>query len=128
MKPSISLLPIATLILSVITLPAFAGPGPQYWQAQSSAAATRAVGHVAPAYACPGAKEVPVIAKIAAWPNGKGPLLDKKVGTKRVCTICKVTAAVRTGWANGRGPVTQADPTATGGGHDCTSACGATKS
>jgi hypothetical protein len=127
MKSSLFRLP-ATALLAMLALPAFAGPGPQSWRSPADDAASPAKPESNAAVVCPGSKEVAAFAKLPAWANGKGPLVDPQVGTKRVCTICPVTGIASSGWANARGPVTKSDTTSIGTEHTCTSACRATKS
>jgi len=107
----------ATAVLALLALPVFAGPGPQYWQARAKVSPTSGKGSSPSAFVCPGSKEVPVYAKGTAWANGRGPLVDKQIGTKRVCTICPASAIAASSSTN-----------ATGAEHDCTAGCAATKS
>jgi hypothetical protein len=114
----------ATALLALLALPAFAGPGPEYWQARAKLSRTSDKAPATSAFVCPGSKEVPVYAKAAAWANGRGPLVDKQVGTKRVCTVCPVSAIASSGATSASGSVSDA----TGAQHDCTAACRAAKS
>lgn len=98
---------LATLLSATAT---FAGPGPQYWQNQNRARNARPNKAATAVPICPGSKEVAVTAMKPAWHNGRGPLTETQVGTKRVCTVCPVTTA--------SGAVAAA-----GTQHDCTVNC-----
>lgn len=79
-------------IASILSTAAYAGPGPQYWSGRAKNASKPAKTSTAVPI-CPGSKEVAVTAMKPAWQNGRGPLTETKIGTKRVCTVCPVTDA-----------------------------------
>lgn len=114
-------------ISSAFALSAIAGPGPQYWDnlAKATNPSTQAV---APSSVCPGSTVVPVTVMKPAWANGKGPLVETQIGTKRVCTVCPVTTATTVKATNGRGPSTVVETMVPGAPHDCTSGCPSAKS
>ena len=116
----------AAVVSSSFALNAIAGPGPQYWQALQKSASS-ADQTVATAGVCPGSQVVPITAMKPAWANGKGPLVETQIGTKRVCTVCPVTRVTRVQAPNGRGPSTVVQTVVQGAQHDCTTGCPAAK-
>lgn len=116
------------ILSSTLVVSAIAGPGPQYWQNSGKAADGADQANVTATGVCPGSKLVPVTVTNPAWANGKGPLVETQVGTKRVCSVCPVTGVTTVGWSNGRGPATKGETAATGAQHDCATGCFAGKS
>jgi hypothetical protein len=114
------------LFLSLILAgSAYAGPGIQYWQSLGKsevnpATPTKPEGMAA--NGCAGSKLVAVTVMKASWPNGRAPLQEVQIGTKRECQSCGATATVmKSSWANGRGPLS---PVQAASLHDCGSSCG----
>jgi hypothetical protein len=109
------------VLSSTFALSVIAGPGPQYWfnaeKTASDQTTTTAAG------TCPGSTLVPVTVMTPSWSNGKGPIAETQIGTKRVCTICPVTGVKTVQAANGRGPSSTATTVAAGAQHDCTAGC-----
>jgi hypothetical protein len=108
---------------------AIAGPGPQYWVAQGKPKADTAVSttkaNATPVKLCSGAEVVPVTFMKPAMPNGKGPLMPVRIGSKTVCHICPVTTRVtKSALANGKGPLMTSEVTKTGVEHNCAKCTG----
>lgn len=108
---------------------AIAGPGPQYWAAQGKPKADTAVSttkaDATPVKLCAGAEVVPVTIMKPAMPNGKGPLMPVRIGTKTVCHICPVTTVVtRNSLPNGKGVPFTTKMTKTGAEHNCAKCTG----
>jgi hypothetical protein len=130
---SISKLSVAGLGLlfsALLSTTAVAGPGPQFWAQQTAAAKARseaAKSTTAPAAVqlCADAHVVAVTAMQPMMANGKGPLVERKVGTKTVCHICPVKGvSVKTAQANGKGPITVTETSQTGVEHNCANCTG----
>lgn len=113
---------------------AIAGPGPEYWARMTKAAQDRAKADTAvsttkadatPGKLCAGAEVVPVTFMKPAMPNGKGPLMPVRIGSKTVCHICPVTTKVtKSALAIGKGPLMTGEVTKTGGEHNCAKCTG----
>lgn len=116
-----------TVVSSSFVLNAIAGPGPQYWQNLQKTANAADQTVAATAGICPGSQVVPITAMKPAWANGKGPLVETQIGTKRVCSVCPVTSVTRVQAPNGRGPATVVQAVVPGAQHDCTTGCPAAK-
>ncbi len=122
---------LVTALVGSATVSGFAGPGPQYWaNLNKSPAQANDATPAATIPICPGSKDVAVTVMKPSWQNGRGPLKEVQIGTKRICTVCPVTTTETKGWANGRGPKTQTDTVSTvstGAPHTCTVTCPTTK-
>lgn len=113
---------------------AIAGPGPEYWARMTKAAQDRVKADTAvsttttdttPVKLCAGAEVVPVTFMKPALPNGKGPLMPVRIGSKTVCHICPVTTRVtKSALANGKGPPMTSEVTKTGVEHNCAKCTG----
>lgn len=113
-----------TALVGSAAVSGFAGPGPQYWaNLNKNAAEANNAKAAAAVPICPGSKEVAVTVMKPSWSNGRGPLTEVQIGTKRICTVCPVATIATEGWANGRGPKTQTETVKAGAQHTCTVNC-----
>jgi hypothetical protein len=86
-------LSLGLLFAALISSNAMAGPGPQYWAAQSNPRAHTAVSaakaDATPVRPCAGTEVVTITKPMMA--NGKGPMVSTQIGANAVCHMCSIS-------------------------------------